>query len=174
MEVRDLEWRDFEGWAELYFTRYDEIRTNPELWIHTHESKPTLSDEAALFGRIWKDVLSGDHVASVGLESGKLIGLCTVHRKGQHVEDRHIGTLGIAVHPDWRGRGLGGRLIPHVLKKCEGRFEVVQLTVTETNVRARALYRKFGFVESGRFPRAFKRGDAYVDDILMWKLIGDP
>jgi putative acetyltransferase len=174
VEVRDLEWGDFEGWAELYFTRYKEIRTNPKLWIDTFDTKPTLAAEAAIFGSRWKDVLAGNMVASVGQENGKLIGVCSVYRRGLHLEDCHVGILAIGVHPEWRSRGLGSMLISHVLRKCEGKFELVQLTVTEPNLPARALYRKFGFVESGRLPRAFKRGDAYFDDIVMWRPIDGP
>jgi len=169
--VRDLAWEDFEGWVELYYTRYDEVLTNKDLGIYTYDSKPTLADEAALFGDVWKSVLTGDLVATVGESDGKLIGVCTIHRKGPHREERHAGILAMMVHPDWRGRGLGGRLLSRALHQCEGKFEIVQLTVMEKNVRALALYRKLGFVESGRLPRAFKRDGEYFDDLLMWRPI---
>jgi ribosomal protein S18 acetylase RimI-like enzyme len=171
VNVRDLEWGDFQGWVALYYTRYDEVTTNRDLGIYTYESKPSLADEAALFGAVWKKVLAGDHVGAVGEDGGKLIGLCTISRKGQHLEDRHAGILGIAVHPNWRGRGLGSMLLAHALKRCEGKFEIVQLAVTEKNLQAQALYRRFGFVESGRLPRAFQRDGVYLDDILMWRAI---
>jgi len=174
VDVRDLAWEDFEGWVGLYYSRYEEVRTNPELGVYTFESKPTLGEEAELFGKVWKDVLAGDLVVSVGDEGGRIVGICSVYRAGRHREDRHAGILAIAVHPDWRGRGVGSRLIPHALKKCEGKFELVRLTVTEVNLPARALYRKCGFVESGRLPRAFKRNDAYFDDIVMWRPVGEP
>ncbi len=174
MDVRDLEWRDFPGWVDLYYTRYEELRTNPELGVYTFTSRPSVADEAAVFGGVWKNVLAGNQVVSVGEDHGKLIGSCTVFRRGQHLEDRHAGVFAIAVHPEWRGKGLGSTLTSHVLKKCEGRFEIVQLTVMEKNAPALALYRKFGFVESGRLPRAFKRGDTYFDDILMWRPVASP
>lgn len=169
MRVRNLEWGDFEGWVTLYYTRYDEVKTNKELGIYTYESKPSLPDEAKLFGDVWSSVLTGDLVASVGEDDGKLIGVCTIHRKGQHSEERHAGILAMMVHPEWRGRGLGRKLLSHALKMCEGKFEIVQLVVMEKNVAAQHLYRKFGFIESGRVPRAFKRDGAYFDDVLMWR-----
>ncbi len=145
---------------------------NPELGLYTFESKPTLPDEAALFGDVWRKVLTGDLIACIGEEAGKLIAVCMISRKGPHLEERHAGILSMAVHPDWRGRGLGSMLLSYLLRKCEGKFEIVQLTVVENNARARALYRKFGFVESGRLPRAFKRGGEYSDDLFMWRPVG--
>jgi ribosomal protein S18 acetylase RimI-like enzyme len=168
VRIRELAWGDFDGWVALYYNRYDEVRTNKELGVYTYETKPTLPEEAALFADVWKAALSGDLVASVAEADGKVVGVCTIHRKGRHSEDRHTGILAIEVHPDWRGRGVGSRLLDHALPRCSGRFEIVYLTVLEQNARARGLYRRFGFVESGRMPRAFKRDGVYSDDILMW------
>ena len=168
MRVRELDWGDFEGWVALYYNRYDEVRTNKELGVYTYESKPTLPEEAALFADVWKSALNGDLVASVAEADGKVVGVCTIHRKGRHSEDRHTGILAIEVHPDWRGRGVGSMLLTHALPRCVRTFEIVYLTVLEKNVRARGLYKKFGFVESGRMPRAFKRDGEYSDDIMMW------
>ncbi len=170
MKIRDLDWNDFEGWVRLYFTRYEEVRTNPDLGVYTRDPQPTPSDEAAFFGRLWKAVLDGDEVATVAEHDGALVGVCTVGRRGEHCEDRHVGVLAMMVHPSHRDRGIGSKLLARTLERCIGKFEVIELTVMEKNARARHLYEKFGFAESGRMPRAFKRGGRYFDDILMWRL----
>ncbi|MGC1580897.1 MAG: GNAT family N-acetyltransferase, partial [Candidatus Acidiferrales bacterium] len=139
MRVRELAWRDFEGWVALYYNRYDEVRTNRELGVYTYETKPTLPEEAALFADVWKESLKGDLVASVAEADRKVVGVCTIHRKGRHSEDRHTGILAIEVHPDRRGRGVGSLLLAHALPRCVGKFEIVYLTVTERNVRAQGL-----------------------------------
>ena len=172
MTIRPLQWSDFRGWAELYLSRFEEVRSNPELGVFTMASPPSLGAEAALFGTIQKAILDGDHVAFVAEEGGRVVGHANVTRKGKHVEDAHIGVLGMAVLPEWRGRGIGNQLMTPLLEACRGKFEIVQLSVIDANVRAQALYRKHGFVESGREPMAFKRGDRYFDEILMWRSIG--
>ena len=174
MEIRDLRWTDFEGWVELYYTRYEEVRTDKELGVYTRDPKPTLADEATFYGGLWRSVLEGDHVAVVAEDAGKLVGVCLVGRRGAHVEDRHVGVLAMMVHPDRRDRGVGGQLIARALEKCVGKFEIVELTVMEKNLRAKHLYEKFGFVESGRCPNAFKRDGVYLDDLLMWRWVGAP
>lgn len=169
MKVRDLEWNDLEGWTHLYYARYEEVRTDKELGVYTRDPKPSLADEAAFFGRMWKAVLDGDEVAIVAENEGTLVGVCTVVRRGDHREDRHIGVLAMMVHRSHRDRGVGSMLLARTLDRCVGKFEIIELTVMEKNLRAKHLYEKFGFVESGRMPRAFKRDGEYFDDILMWR-----
>jgi ribosomal protein S18 acetylase RimI-like enzyme len=174
VRVRPLEWTDFGGWVALYYTRYDEVRTNPALGVFTMAEKPSMGDEAALFGTVWRSILAGDHVSTVAEEGGSLVGLCSISRMGFHVEDRHVATLGIAVHPSWRGKGVGTKLFDHALKACEGKFETVLLHVIDVNEPAQRLYRKFGFEECGRYPRTFRRGGVYYDEICMVKHVGGP
>ncbi len=72
----------------------------------------------------------------------------------------------IAVHPDHRRRGLAGVLLQCVLQEarelgCEG----ATLEVRPSNVAARELYRRYGFVETGR--RINYYADEGEDAILM-------
>lgn len=168
VRVRDLAWNDFDGWVGLYYTRYDEVAANTDLGVFTMEHRPSLGEEAALFGSVWKQVLSGDMVASIAEDGGIVIGLCTAVRGG-HREDHHVASLGIAVRPESRGAGVGTALLRHVLAKCEGRFTVVTLSVIAGNEPALRLYRRFGFVERGRVPRSFRRDGVEHDELLMSK-----
>ena len=171
MVVRPTEWRDFQGVVDFYYTRYDEVATNRELFLDTLPVKPTLADEAEFFGGLMRGVLSGRVVSCVAEVDGKVVGLCSVYRKGMHNEDRHCGTLAIGLRPEYRGRGIGHELIGTVLRHCVGKFEVVYLTVVDGNEAARRLYVKHGFQECGRFPRAFQQDGKYRDDLLMWKAL---
>ena len=173
MNVRDLRWEDFGGWVALYYSRYDEVASNPQLGVFTLDSRPSLGEESTLFGSVWKQILAGDMVASVAEDDGAVVGLCTIVRKG-HREDRHVASLGIAIRPDRRGQGIGTALMGHALAKCEGRFEIVTLAVIAGNEPALRLYRRLGFVERGRLPRTFRRGGVDHDEILMSKELGLP
>jgi len=60
------------------------------------------------------------------------------------VDELHL--LNIAVHPEWRGRGLGDTLLQCVLRVGrERQMEKVLLEVRPSNHPARALYRKYQF-----------------------------
>ena len=71
----------------------------------------------------------------------------------------------IAILPPRRGAGLGARLLRHVLDIANGRgVERVFLEVRASNEAAHALYRRFGFVETGRRANYYEhpREDALV------------
>jgi ribosomal protein S18 acetylase RimI-like enzyme len=173
VRFRPLEWADFDGWAALYSSRYDELATNPQLGVHVMERKPSLGEEAAFFGQVWKYVEAGQQTVMVAEEVGRIVGLCTIYR-GSHPEDRHVGTLAVAVLPEWRGRGVGSGLLEHALRAAEGRFETAVLDVIAVNERALRLYRKFGFAERGRTPRTFQRNGVYYDTVRMSKSMSSP
>lgn len=57
----------------------------------------------------------------------------------------------LAVAPEHRGKGVGGRLLDRVLEVARGRGVLsLYLEVRESNMGARALYRNRGFQEVGR------------------------
>ena len=65
------------------------------------------------------------------------------------VDEAHISTL--AVHPEWRGRGLGELLLVSLIEAglLRGAAEAT-LEVRVSNEVAQGLYRKHGFVQVGR------------------------
>ncbi len=58
--------------------------------------------------------------------------------------DPEIPELSIAVHQDYRSRGIGSRLLAAILTRIESQFEAVSLSVAATNP-AQHLYGRFGF-----------------------------
>ncbi|GIV80936.1 MAG: ribosomal-protein-alanine acetyltransferase [Anaerolineae bacterium] len=78
--------------------------------------------------------------------------------------EAHIST--IAVHPDFRGQGLGELLLASMLKRAillHGEYSVLE--VRESNVTAQALYRKYEYRVVGR-RRHYYRDDG-EDALLM-------
>ena len=81
------------------------------------------------------------------------------------VDELHL--LNITVSPDWQGQGLGWGLLQAVqaLGQARGLGQLF-LEVRESNHRARALYRRFGFAEvgvrRGYYPASQGREDAVV------------
>lgn len=58
--------------------------------------------------------------------------------------------LNLAVHPDWRRRGLGRTLLEHFIKLAERhRIEAVFLEVRPSNRAALSLYERLGFRQVG-------------------------
>jgi ribosomal-protein-alanine N-acetyltransferase len=64
-------------------------------------------------------------------------------------DEMHV--TNIAVHPEARRRGIGGRLLARTLGEARQRvMRIVVLEVRPSNVEARALYESFGFRVVGR------------------------
>jgi RimJ/RimL family protein N-acetyltransferase len=90
---------------------------------------------------------------------------------------RHKATLfGMVVRPDWRGRGLARGLVDAALVAARSRpgIAVVQLTVTQGNAAAEALYAHCGFVPFGLEPMAVAVGTGYVSKLHLWCRVGTP
>jgi [ribosomal protein S18]-alanine N-acetyltransferase len=80
------------------------------------------------------------------------------------VDEAHVTTF--AVMPDWRERGIGGRLLMAVLRMAEAiGAAVATLEVRLSNVPARRLYEKFGFRPVGIRPRYYS--DNGEDALIM-------
>lgn len=79
---------------------------------------------------------------------------------------REIQVMNLAVHPEYRRRGVGALLLGRALEsgKDEG-AENVWLEVRTSNRAARTLYENFGFREVGRRPRYYR--DTGEDAIMM-------
>ncbi|HZY70655.1 MAG TPA: GNAT family N-acetyltransferase [Thermoplasmata archaeon] len=166
--VRAIRWTDFAPTVGLYLDRYREVATNPALGVFTRHVPPTLGEEAEWFADLQRRILEQKAFASV-LEVGDGIGgLATVDASGDHVEDRHVGVLGIAIADGLRGQGFGRRLLDHVLAQCRVRFAIVTLNVLSSNDAARKLYAAAGFRDAGTVPAAFVRGGRAHADDRMW------
>ncbi len=83
---------------------------------------------------------------------------CLVH------DEVHL--LNLAVHPDWRRRGIGRMLLEHLLTFARAEAcQVVTLEVRESNLAARALYGSHGFAAVGLRRRYY--ADNGEDAVVM-------
>lgn len=92
----------------------------------------------------------------------------TGFRRHDRERTRHRGDIwGVYVAPEARGKGIGRRLLEHVLAHARDRVQQVHLSVTTTNGPAVALYEHLGFERYGTEPRALKVNGRYLDEHLM-------
>jgi RimJ/RimL family protein N-acetyltransferase len=92
-------------------------------------------------------------------------------RRPEAVGGRHRAELGMGVHPEYRRRGLGTRLLQAVIDatKAAGCLRL-ELSVYTTNPAAHALYRKLGFVEEGRMIKG-RYIDGQFDDVIRMSML---
>jgi putative acetyltransferase len=121
------------------------------------------------FRRSWDE--RGAHV--LAFDGDRVVGSVSTHRD-EHPTTRHVATLGMFVTAEHRGRGIGTALMDAAMRwAATFGIERVELSVYPDNAAARALYRRFGFVEEGRLVRRSKKSYGYEDEILMAVRLGE-
>jgi ribosomal protein S18 acetylase RimI-like enzyme len=101
----------------------------------------------------------------------RVVGWCDVNPV-QRPTMRHSGVLGIGLLGEYRGRGLGEKLMLMTLEAAHAfGLTRVELSVRHDNARALGLYRKVGFEIEGRKRRAVLVDGVYHDLIFMGLLL---
>jgi GNAT superfamily N-acetyltransferase len=118
-----------------------------------------------------------DSFTLAAIVEGALAGVVSFERDGKTREKlRHKGILfRMYVHGDFRGRGIGKRLIGEVLSRAAGLGDIerINLTVVSGNAAAKALYAGFGFAVFSSEPEAIKwNGKYFAEESMTLRLAG--
>ncbi|MBR1199363.1 GNAT family N-acetyltransferase [Bradyrhizobium sp. AUGA SZCCT0240] len=106
----------------------------------------------------------------VAITNGQVVGWCNIPPASREVM-AHVGDLFMGLLPNWRGQGLGERLLRESLVAADAfGYLRIELGVFADNSRAAALYRKAGFVEEGLKRRAILIDSVFHDEIIMARL----
>jgi putative acetyltransferase len=111
----------------------------------------------------------------VAVVDQRVVGVVGLH--GNHTpRRRHLAQLGISVHDEHQGRGIGGALLASILALADQYLGLVrvELTVDVDNPRAIALYERHGFVHEGRLRASLMRDAVYVDSLQMARVREPP
>jgi len=112
----------------------------------------------------------GELIHFVAEVDGKVVASAEIIKRRGH--QKHVGVLGIAVKSGYRGLGIGTKLIEVLLEEAKKQgLKVIVLDVYEKNLPALNLYRKMGFKEVGRIPKAIFWKGRYIDDIKMARIL---
>jgi putative acetyltransferase len=117
-----------------------------------------------------------DELLLIAMDNAMAVGEVGV-RRYEASRVHHVGSLGIGVHPDWQGVGLGRVLMDALLdwaRKPETGLHRVELNVFSDNAAAIGLYESLGFTHEGR-RRDFVRYEdgSFADDLVMGLIVGD-
>ena len=90
-----------------------------------------------------------DDLGFVALDDGKPVGavwlrLLTGDNRGFGYVDETTPELSVAILPEYRGKGIGSKLIAHLVEKVQSRYVAICLSVSPDNPAER-LYQRLGF-----------------------------
>ena len=105
------------------------------------------------------------------VSEGKVVGWADVFPEN-NPRMNHRGGLGMGLIPEFRGQGLGSRLLQAVLAHSKKfGLEKVELHVYTSNLPAIALYRNHGFEQEGLLRKYRKLDGQYFDCLAMGKFL---
>ena len=166
MIVRSAEPGDAQGLKDLG----DAVGSEPEGWLVTTNGWRNVADERRYLRAIRRYPNAAVFVAE---EDGEIIGRLSIARD-QHPASRHVADLGLMVAESHRRRGIGTALLQAAVEWARTAGIVkLELHVFPWNTGAIALYEQFGFVHEGLRKAHYRRGDDYVDAVLMALSISD-
>lgn len=102
----------------------------------------------------------------------EVVGQLGLHTFPHGPRRRHVGQLGMAIHDDWQGRGVGSALMAAAINLAENWLNLsrLELEVYTDNEAAIALYKKFGFIVEGTHPNFSYRNGEYIGVYAMARL----
>ena len=107
----------------------------------------------------------------IAVVDGKVAGNGSVNGIGDKRKIRHRCSLAIALYEEFWGLGIGTAMIDYMSELASQiGWKQLDLEVVAENEQAIALYKKCGFIETGRRHNALKFDDgSFHDEILMYK-----
>ncbi len=102
--------------------------------------------------------------AIVAEVDGKIVGLLLA-QGGKPRIFQHVLEIGIAVNREYRGQGIGTRLMQAIIEWAQASEVIkrVQLDVYTRNQGAIKMYERLGFANEGCRRKALRHDDEYVD-----------
>ena len=165
MKVRRAEPGDAQGLKDLG----DAVGSEREGWLVTTNGWRDVADERRYLRAIRRYPNAAVYVAD---DDGEIVGRLSIARD-QHPASRHVADLGLMVAMSHRRRGIGTELLKAAVDWARhAGVRKLELHVFPWNHAAIALYERFGFVQEGYRKEHYRRGDGYVDAILMAYWVG--
>jgi len=114
-----------------------------------------------------RESVQNDAVQFVALNGPDVIGWCDIFPAWAHAV-KHCGSLGMGVLPEYRGQGVGEKLILACIAKAKTKgITRIELEVRVDNQCAIKLYEKVGFIHEARKRNAMQFDGIYYDAVLM-------
>ena len=139
------------------------------IWNEVVKEGTAFPQEELLTETTGAEFFASQTYCGVAEEDGRIYGLYILHPNniGRCV---HISNASFAVSSESRGKHIGEQLVMHCIKTAKGKgFGILQFNaVVESNIHARHLYERLGFIQLGVIPNGFRMKDGHYENICPY------
>ncbi|MBN1682846.1 GNAT family N-acetyltransferase [Candidatus Bathyarchaeota archaeon] len=160
--LRTLKWEDLDDCLEFINSLVEE---GADITVF---QKVTREYEIDWLSKQLAEVEKGNTFIVVAEVGGKLVANSSITKKTGY--SKHVGVLGISIKDGYRDIGIGTEMMNTLISKGkEMGLKIITLTVFSSNSRAKHVYEKVGFRETGRIPKEIYKNGEFIDHIFMVK-----
>lgn len=156
--------------AQICLDMMVKIATHSPYILTTSEDfqKKTLEGQVTWFQ---ESAASDSSILITVFHQQQMIGFCN-GRSYKDVKRKHRAALGITLLPDFRGCGLGMKMMEVLIESMKkfSNIKIIELDVMTNNTPALKMYEKLGFKSAGIFPNAFILPTGEVSDNMTMYL----
>ncbi len=166
MEIRKLTQNDLEQYKEI---RLEGLKNNPLFFGSSFE------EEKAMNINLWLNKITenNDHCSFGLFVSNKLISLITLNFETREKRKHCINITSVITKQNFQNKGYASLLFKETLSYIDNfkKYTNLTLKVGETNINAIKLYKKFGFIETGKDINTIFYNNNYYSLITMQKIM---
>ena len=155
----------------MIIRKYEEkdLQQMIDIWNEVIEDGIAFPQEDLLDSASGKEFFELQSYTGVAEDDGRIVGLYILHPNNVG-RCGHICNASYAVKSKCRGQHIGEKLVSDCLLKAKDiGFRVLQFNaVVESNIHARHLYERLGFVQLGTIPGGFRMKDGHYENICPY------
>lgn len=162
VKIRRISWDDID--RQLDFVNR---LSKEDTFVMLSGEQLSRKDEVEYIANSFVQMETNNKVHLVAIIGKKLAGNAEI--KPHEKKKKHVGTITIAIDKQFRGIGLGTRLLKQLIKEGGKQgFKLLTLSCLETNVAGIKVYENLGFKCIGTIPRSFLHKGKYVGESFFY------
>ncbi len=163
MDIRKIQIKDAENYLDMLLNLDKETKY---MLFEPYERPTDINITKSIIDRS----INGDNLILVATHENSIVGFISVQR-GVQRRIRHTAYIVVGIRENFRGKGIGSKLFNKLdLWARDNNIKRLELSVICSNVVAKHLYEKSGFMVEGIKKNSMIIDGKYVDEFCMAKL----